>query len=199
MEPPPPQTVVCEYCSARFQKRDLLHHQSFDCIQSEIRILQCPKGCGENLQARALDKHLQEECALEMVPCDFQLIGCPRRMQRRVKKEHNAESSDYHLLLMCKTSRLTDEKMAGLEKQLRARETEISSLQRKLDEEQQSRVDMMQMFQDKIQTLLDVFEEKLQVSTSSPPKNYVTSVGHSRGFKIIVLLQYRPRSLENCT
>ena len=41
---------------------------------------------------------------------------------------------------------------------------DLAALQRKVDAERQDRLEMMQMFQDKIQILLDVFEEKLQVS-----------------------------------
>ena len=156
-------TVPCEYCGAHISKWDIVRHQSFDCILSELRIQACPKGCGENVQARDLDKHTSKECPMEPVPCDFQLIGCPKRMQRRAKTEHNTESIEYHLGLMNKSSLLTDERMAGLERTLRSRELELASLQRTLESERNDRLDMMQMFQDKIQILLDVFEEKLQV------------------------------------
>ena len=159
-----PITVGCDYCGAHIPKRDLIRHQSFDCIQSELRIQPCPKGCGENIQARDIDRHTSKECLLETVPCDFQLIGCPRRMQRRAKLEHNTECIEYHLGLMNKSSLQTEERMAGLERTLRSRELDLAALQRKVDAERQDRLEMMQMFQDKIQILLDVFEEKLQVS-----------------------------------
>jgi hypothetical protein len=53
--------------------------------------------------------------------------------------------------------------MANLEKSLRSRELDLAAMQRTLDEERKERLEMMQLFQDKIQILLDVFEEKLQV------------------------------------
>ena len=52
------------------------------------------------LQARNLDKHVKEECPMELVPCDFQLTGCPRRVARRALKEHNSENIEFHLGLM---------------------------------------------------------------------------------------------------
>jgi hypothetical protein len=156
-------TSSCEYCGAPILKRELTHHQSFDCALSELRIQPCPKGCGQNIQARDLNRHTSQECPLESVPCDFQLIGCPRRLQRGSKEEHNTECLQYHLGLMNKSSLLTDERMAGLERTLRSRELDLAALQRKVESERNERLDMMQMFQDKIQILLDVFEEKLQV------------------------------------
>ena len=160
-------TAACEYCGAHILKRELTHHQSFDCALSELRIQSCPKGCGQNIQARDLDRHTRHECPLESVPCDFQLIGCPRRLQRRSKEEHNTECLQYHLGLMNKSSLLTDERMAGLERTLRSRELDLAALQRSVESERNERLDMMQMFQDKIQILLDVFEEKLQVESKS--------------------------------
>jgi hypothetical protein len=160
-------TGACEYCGAHVLKRDLTHHKSFQCVLSELRIQSCPKGCGQNIQARDLDRHTSIECPLESVPCDFQLIGCPIRLQRQSKEEHNTECLQYHLGLMNKSSLLTDERMAGLERTLRSRELDLAALQRKAEFERSERIEMMQMFQDKIQILLDVFEEKLQVVSKS--------------------------------
>eukprot|EP00961_Rhodomonas_salina_P248829 3363168-Rhodomonas_salina.2 len=156
------QTVVaCDYCGAQIEKKDLRHHQSFVCLQSEFRVMQCPKGCGQNVEARDLDKHIHEECPLELVPCDFQLSGCPRRIARRAKKEHNTENIEYHLGLINKTSTERDDRMHKLEKSLRSREMELQQLYKTLDRERDDRLEMMTQYDEKIQKLLEIYEQKM--------------------------------------
>lgn len=167
---PPPVVVACDYCGEQIDKRDLKHHQSFECLQSEFRVMQCPKGCGQNIEARHLDKHVKEECPLELVPCDFQLSGCPRRIPRRARKEHNQEALEYHVGLMNKSSVERDERMAKLEKSLRAREMELQALYKALDREREDRLEMMQQYDDKIQKLLEVYEMKMEDNTKDCKK-----------------------------
>jgi len=33
--------------------------QAFDCLQSELRIMQCPKGCGQNIEVSHIHTHIR--------------------------------------------------------------------------------------------------------------------------------------------
>jgi hypothetical protein len=167
---PPTQMVSCEYCGTQIDKRELKHHQAFDCLQSEMRIMQCPKGCGQNVEARNLDKHVKGECPMELVPCDFQLTGCPRRVARRALKEHNTENIEFHLNLINKSAVQRDERMLLLEKALRAREMELLELNKVLEREREDRLDMMQQYSEKMESLLEVFEQKLAENSAKCEK-----------------------------
>ena len=48
---------------------------SMSCVCSNKRLCSI-------LQARDLDKHVREECPMELVPCDFQLTGSVYAAQR---------------------------------------------------------------------------------------------------------------------
>jgi hypothetical protein len=76
-------SLLLSFFDWQIDKRELRQHQAFECQQSELRIVSCPKGCGQNIEARSLEKHVLHECPLELVPCDFQLSGCPKRLARR--------------------------------------------------------------------------------------------------------------------
>ena len=162
---PPAAMVACDYCGVLIDKRELKHHQAFDCLQSELRIMQCPKGCGQNVEARNLDKHVQSECPMELVPCDFQLTGCPRRVARRALKEHNTENVEFHLGLINRAAVQRDERMANLERALRSREMELQKLSQTLEKERAERLEMMESYDKKIQELLEKFEENLLQNT----------------------------------
>ena len=165
IDAPPAQTVACDYCGTLIDRRELKHHQAFDCLQSELRIMQCPKGCGQNVEARNLDKHVRDECPMELVPCDFQLTGCPRRVARRALKEHNSENIEFHLGLINRAAVQRDERMANLERALRAREMELQKLNQMLEQERRDREHMMMQYDEKIQELLERFEQKMEVNS----------------------------------
>ena len=170
IEAPPAQMVACDYCGSQIDKRELKHHQAFDCLQSEKRIMQCPKGCGQNVEARNLDKHVREECPMELVPCDFQLCDCPRRVARRALKEHNSENIEFHLGLMNRAAVERDSRMSNLEKALRAREMELLELNKILEREREDRLDMMQQYDEKIQALLETFEQQMNTNSKKCEK-----------------------------
>ena len=58
----------------------------------------CPNNCCTNsIERRFLKRHLEEECPLEEIKCDFSFAGCQATVKRQRMSSHLDESKDAHL------------------------------------------------------------------------------------------------------
>ena len=82
--------------------------------QCLYQTLSCTYGCGENIQRKQLQHHLENECFVkcqsahkgtcpkEIISCEYSTIGCTcmKRMSKREEQEkHNEQSAKQHLMM----------------------------------------------------------------------------------------------------
>ena len=116
--------VQCIHCSELLQRSGILMHQINDCPKRPFSceyckmftsnyqevaikhwsecgyyIVQCQNNCGENLQRQELKNHIDNNCPLTVVDCDFKYAGCMVTLPRKDMPEHlkNIESMATHL------------------------------------------------------------------------------------------------------
>ena len=91
----PARPYSCEYCGFK-DKWELItsvHHG-----ECEKYPVECPNKCGVGkIQRRKVNKHLREECALEVIGCEFEYTGCQVRRPRTHMALHISENMPSHL------------------------------------------------------------------------------------------------------
>ena len=109
-------------CGRLVKRRNLNHHKSKQCVKRPFSCIYCgyksthekvvndhwpkcqhyprvcPNKCSKTeIQRRYLKRHLQEECPLENVPCEFSFAGCSTKIKRKSMKQHLDHAKDEHL------------------------------------------------------------------------------------------------------
>ena len=87
----------CEYCNmaGTYQSVTGPHYK-----MCEMYPVKCPNGCTiETIPRKDLEKHMQEDCLLQLVPCHYERIGCTEQVRRQNLKRHYEEKKDCHLQL----------------------------------------------------------------------------------------------------
>ena len=142
--------LECCYCKEKFQRQFLLDHEkntcsrrpftcacckeytsTFDNVTFHIPIcpsgvLPCPNNCGESLQRKNVDNHLNSTCPLEVVNCSFSYAGCEERLPRKDMPAHINESLVVHMSLQAVSHQRQLEKLETQNKNL---ETQIQRLE----------------------------------------------------------------------
>ncbi len=116
--------IKCLHCSKLFLRSDIEDHQNNHCLKRPFSCeycqdfnsrydevaydhwpvcgyypVLCTNKCGETLQRQNLINHIDSDCPLTVIDCDFQHIGCEVRLPRRDMQAHFAESIVYHVSL----------------------------------------------------------------------------------------------------
>ena len=117
--------VDCSFCSHPFQRRYVQTHQSEDCpsrpytcqhcneysaVFDDVTIkhwplcaffpLSCPNSCEMVLQRRELENHVEKDCLLTPIDCDFSLVGCKARLARKDMPSHVSRDLSAHMPLL---------------------------------------------------------------------------------------------------
>ena len=112
-------------CGQNLHRRNLEKHQSSECAKrpfscrycdhkSTYEIIVndhwpkcqlfpkvCPNKCStDEIEQRFLQHHLQEECPLEKIACEFSFAGCQVKVERKSMQKHLDENKDNHLKIM---------------------------------------------------------------------------------------------------
>jgi TNF receptor-associated factor 4 len=88
---------TCLYCEYKATHEKVVHVHLPKC-QRYPKI--CPNECSTvKIERRFLQCHLQEECPLEKMQCEFSFAGCQAKVERKSMKEHLDNSKDDHLKL----------------------------------------------------------------------------------------------------
>ena len=117
--------VDCSFCSHPFQRRYVQTHQSEDCPSRPYTCqhcneysadfedvttkhwplcaffpLSCPNSCEMVLQRRELENHVEKDCLLTPIDCDFSLVGCKARLARNDMPSHVSRDLSAHMSLL---------------------------------------------------------------------------------------------------
>ena len=89
--PPPPPLTFKELCET--------HHSS--CTKWPVY---CPNACEEQcaLDRSTLQKHLDDNCPIAVVPCVFRDEGCKEKVPRKDMQQHVEEKMATHLMMLHK-------------------------------------------------------------------------------------------------
>ena len=103
--------IECKFCSERFQRKEIDNHQltkcpkrTFNCIHcgysdayevvTKTHFSLCPKfpmpcsKCKNKYERQNLDNHVNKECPLTPVACDFRVVGCTEEPARENMDSH---------------------------------------------------------------------------------------------------------------
>ena len=117
--------VTCQYCCRYFQRRYVRAHQIDSCPQRPFSCdycddyasayedvvnnhwpvckcypVPCPNKCGVDPERQKLEMHVNTQCPLTIVNCDFCYTGCEVQLARRDMPTHLAESLTTHISLL---------------------------------------------------------------------------------------------------
>ena len=91
----PKRPFTCEYCEYESTHEKVVSDHWPKC-QRFPKV--CPNNCSTNkIECRFLQRHLQEKCTLERIPCEFSFAGCPVKVERESMEYHMDDSKDEHL------------------------------------------------------------------------------------------------------
>ena len=156
--------VECQHCTHPIQRRYINAHQIEECPQRPFACnycsdyestykdvvtnhwlkcpfhpVPCPNKCGENLKRQNLQHHVNKDCPLTVVNCDFHYAGCEVQLPRKDMPAHLAENLVAHttklVTSMQEKIQEKDEQIAALTLALRnalvEKELEIAQLKLK--------------------------------------------------------------------
>ena len=89
------RTHTCQYCGKKgpYLKINGQHHYQ----KCKLYPVSCPNGCGEaKIPRNSLAEHAKI-CPCEIVQCEYRLLGCRAKVQRRSYAQHIQENKDMHL------------------------------------------------------------------------------------------------------
>lgn len=90
--------VACEYCKTVDSFEEITGSHLGVCSQFP---LDCPNKCSDQKILRQdLPDHIEKDCPLHVVGCEFAHVGCTARFSRRDRADHVAHSQAAHLSLV---------------------------------------------------------------------------------------------------
>ena len=140
---------ACVYCTCLFQRLYIHEHQSNKCPKrqfqcehcgevdsyeniTEIHSQKCPSFpiachqlCGENVQRQEMDYHVNQDCSMTIVDCDYQEFGCEVRPARKDLPTHITESVADHTAMLAKSMRKVEDSATAQSNALQDNVTEL--------------------------------------------------------------------------
>ena len=172
----------CEYCNEyESTYDDVIHNHWPVCGCYPIR---CPNECGSFPQRQNVDGHIQKDCPLAVVECDFHYVGCEVRLPRGNMPDHLKDGLVVHFSLLAVSHKQQQEEIKAMKWK---HQEEIKALERRHQEEIKALNEEMSKL--KLQTNqlrlhtqivpLDFTVENPHIGWSSTP-----FYSHSQGYKL---------------
>ena len=145
--------IECSYCSDFIKRNELLHHKNELCDKRYFSCeycnkyestyddvfhnhwpvcgcypVQCPKDCGAFPRRKDVDSHVQNECPLTVVECDFHYAGCEVRLPRRNMPEHLKDGLVAHFSLLAVSHKRQQKEIKVLTKEVKRLKTQTKQL-----------------------------------------------------------------------
>ena len=103
---------TCQYCSHKGTYEKVTRDHWPQCQKYPLK---CPnKCCEEDTERRFLKRHLDEDCPLHEIECEFSYAGCGAKMQRRMMQEHMEKSKDEHIDALATHGKTTNSQLRVL-------------------------------------------------------------------------------------
>ena len=143
--------LECPHCREELQRKVVIYHETRECIKrpyccvmcgefkstfEEVtnihtpvcpsQLVPCPKECGKSISLKTMDKHLNEECPLQLTKCVCSYAGCDVKLLRKDMEDHISQNLAHHLSLTAVSHKQQLERQSAMQK-------EIDNLNDKLD------------------------------------------------------------------
>ena len=127
----PKRMVNCQYCNRK---------GAHNLITSRIHLNECPdrpikcsnRSCNEKIPRHSLASH-NETCPKAIIPCEYNTVGCNKKMKREKQEEHNEESTIMHLHWTKEQLVSTKEQLELTNEQLQLRDKELQEATKKIE------------------------------------------------------------------
>ena len=150
--------IKCLYCSEVYQRTEIVHHQNELCnkrpstcehcnsyestyddvIHNHWPVcgypVQCPNKCGTFPQRQHLDNHVDTECPLTIVECDFHYAGCEIALPRKDLPAHLRDSLIIHFSILATSHKKQLQMLEKKEREIQQLKEDITSMKLKLAE-----------------------------------------------------------------
>jgi len=120
--------MQCAFCTHNFPKLEKKAHND-SCPRFPV---ECSNKCGlKNVPREEVSDHTQQSCPLTVMDCEYRVLGCAIKFQRRDYQAHLDAMKDTHLHLACKG-------IANMSKTIQEQAQKITLLEEKLGRFQNS-------------------------------------------------------------
>ena len=148
--------IECTFCRDFFVRSELLYHKTelcdkrpFSCEHCNdfestyedvisnhwpecgLYPVKCPNKCGAFPQRQDKKSHVEKDCPLTLVECDFHYIGCQVRLPRKNKPDHLKDNLAMHFSMLAISHRKQQNEIVELRRQ---HEYEVKELKERLHE-----------------------------------------------------------------
>ena len=102
----------CKYCDYESTHEKVVNDHWPKCQRfPEV----CPNKCStDTIERQFLQHHLQEQCPLQEIPCEFAFAGCQATVERKAIQKHLDENKDVHLRMTATECKNLKTKLADL-------------------------------------------------------------------------------------
>ena len=115
----------CEYCGDyESTYNDVIHNHWPMC---DYRPIQCPNECGAFLRQN-IDGHIQEECPLTVIECQFHYAGCEVRFLRVDMQDHLNDCLIEHFSMLAVSHKRQQDKIQKHQEEIKALTEQIDKL-----------------------------------------------------------------------
>lgn len=154
----PRRPYVCKFCDYRgvYEDMSVKHWKVCDKYP-----LPCPNHCGEmDIQRRYLKHHLNEECPLQKIECEFAFAGCQIQTVRTEMPQHMTECMQDHLSLVSRKclylcQRFPDDLQRRFNDKVQERDIQIQEITQKLKKSEKEVAEL----QDRIEAMQEELDE----------------------------------------
>ena len=100
----PNRPFVCEHCGHNASYKEITQGHYQTCLSFPVL---CPNKCGIELPRKEIEQHVNQDCLLQLVTCDFSEIGCQVELPRRDVPAHHRRDVVGHSEFLLNTTRRT--------------------------------------------------------------------------------------------
>ena len=123
----PQRRWICKHCGHKATFKLVMEDHSSRCEKYPLR---CPNNCGENsIERQDLQKHLDDSCPLQVIPCRFSYAGCEIECQRQEMQGHLDGNMQSHFTLV-------SEMTSGLQDEITELKVKSTTQQEKIEEQE---------------------------------------------------------------
>ena len=113
----PQRSYSCVHCGDYSSTHvDVVHNHFPKCASYPIA---CPNGCKVGtLPREEMNRHMEADCPLQPIKCDFHYVGCDAKLQRGRTEEHMKKSWQMHISLLAAANLMLHRKLEGRDEQI---------------------------------------------------------------------------------
>ena len=122
----PNRPSVCEHCGHNASYKEITQGHYQTCLSFPVL---CPNKCGIELPRREIEQHVNQDCLLQLVTCDFSEIGCQVELPRRDVPAHHRRDVVGHSEFLLNTTRRTTSDIVAVQSGQNEMQAAVARLQ----------------------------------------------------------------------